>query len=472
MKKYILKIGLFLIIFGAVFNACRQELFDKNTSEPVLTVEEAQAWYETSQPEFLLLKSGNSGKKTKVASPDWKGAFASKNDKVEVVETHIVTEGGFGFATENAYNQWKNTDNAGYITSVTRLVVMKYRKTGEMVSFLMTIVGDKEYLETKQFEMWDNTYLTKDKDFSGLVLFHSTEGAFVNGWRYSNGKVTHTVNVNFDEKAGISLKSGSYDCDIYDIYGWFMDCTINSWNVTSGEVSVYNIETECGAPYVEHIGIVYQCTYVDGGSGGGGNYQSTPIADRIINNYNNFDASQKDKLENVLKGYKGQNCGSNAIFNAISNSNFKFDVKIKSDLAHSAGYDSGNNTMYFKNSDAISYSSINEEMAHVFQDVYYSGSERYSSTGRVNIEFEAKLTIDLSSLGCCTIFRSAPSDIVTSYQNWIRKIQANSYYIDDTEYTSWLNKFYQYHPEYRSNYSSDLTEPHALKSISSQFDCN
>ena len=239
----------------------------------MLTVEEAQAWYETSQPEFILLKSGNSGKKTKVAMPEWKGAFAGKNDKVEVVETHIVTNGGFGFATESAYTQWKATDNTGYITSLTRLVVLKYRKTGEMVSFLMTIVGDKEYLETKHYEMWDNTYLTKDKNFSGLVLFHSTEGAFVNGWRYTNGKVTHTVNVNFDEGFGISLKSGYYDCTGYPVIGWFQDCT--NYGYTVGEVDGNTIRitpqgTICSTPYMEFAGTIILCNYVDDGSGTGG----------------------------------------------------------------------------------------------------------------------------------------------------------------------------------------------------------
>jgi hypothetical protein len=215
---------------------------------------------------------------------------------------------------------------------------------------------------------------------------------------------------------------------------------------------------------------------VEDGSGGtygnGTNPQSTPVSDLVINNYNNLDTTQKNLLENILKNYRIQNCGSTAIFNAISNANFKFGVKIKSDLPYSAGYDSGNNTLYFKNNDAISFSSINEEMTHVFQDVYYSGSERYSSVGRVNIEFEAKLAVDLSSDGCCKVFGSAPETIKSEYFKWIIKIKENSYYIDDVEYTGWLNKFNQYHPEYSSEYSSDLTEPHALKSISSLFNCN
>jgi hypothetical protein len=75
---------------------------------------------------------------------------------------------------------------------------MRYKNTGEIVSFIMTIVGDKEYLEKKEFKLWDNDYTIRDDDFSGLVLYHSLEGKFVNGWRYTNGKVTHKVKIDFD----------------------------------------------------------------------------------------------------------------------------------------------------------------------------------------------------------------------------------------------------------------------------------
>lgn len=236
-----------------------------------------------------------------MASPDWKGAFAGKNDKVEVVETHIVTEGGFGFATESAYNQWKNTDNSGYITSVTRLVVMKYRKTGEMVSFLMTIVGDKEYLETKCFEMWDNTYLTKDKNFSGLVLFHSTQGDFVNGWRYTNGKVTHSVEVNFDDGVGISLKSGHYECTTYVLWQVFGTCTYLG---ITGEYGLISCNEDIT---YEYVGQVQQCTYVDDGGGGynppsGGNNPCNQI--QSLANSSVFQSNMQNLNSNTTQNFE------------------------------------------------------------------------------------------------------------------------------------------------------------------------
>lgn len=224
MKQNILKFGLIFVALATVFIACEQKLFEGNSEpENTMTVDEARAWYESNQPEFLVLKSGDKEKKTKVVKPKWDGASKSQNSKVEVVETHIESNGGFGFATEDNYNEWELSRDDGYITSLSRLVVLKYKKSGETVSFLMTIVGDKEYLESKDFKMWNNTYLKKDKDFNGLVLFHSLEGEFENGWRFTKGKPSHTVKMNLD--LDIQLKSGHYECTTYNIYEMFVECT-------------------------------------------------------------------------------------------------------------------------------------------------------------------------------------------------------------------------------------------------------
>ncbi len=180
MNKYIIKSGFIYLTLALALIACEQELFE-STGQSSMDVEEAMAWFEGQQPEFLMLKSGNLESKAQKIKPNWKSAIKSKNKKVEIVETQILSTGGFGFATHEAYKEWKATENPGYLTSLTRLVVLKYKKTGEMVSFLMSLVGDKKYLEKENFKMKKNTYLKKEKDFNGLVLFHSLEGKFVNG---------------------------------------------------------------------------------------------------------------------------------------------------------------------------------------------------------------------------------------------------------------------------------------------------
>lgn len=284
MKNVFIKFGIAMVFLTAVFIACEQELFDKDDGS--LTVEDAQSWFNANQPEFLVLKSGDMSKRTKVIKPTWRGAYASKNRKVEVVETHIMANGAFGFATKDAFSEWLATDNPGYLTSMSRIVVMKYKDTGEIVSFIMTIVGNKEYLEKKDFKLWDNDYTMKDDDFSGLVLYHSLKGKFVNGWRYTEGVVTHKVKLDFDMDVKLRLKGSYYDCTTVPVYGWFQDCTTNNWSVTMGETTTYNSETTCDDPYMDYVGTSVECTYVEDGdvdnSGGGspGGY-SPPIVDAI-----------------------------------------------------------------------------------------------------------------------------------------------------------------------------------------------
>jgi hypothetical protein len=81
----------------------------------------------------------------------------------------------------------------------------------------MSVVGDKHYLEGKRFKMSDNTYLKRDKDLSGLVLFHDLSGAFVNGWMYCDGQITNSITKPIDVDLTIDLKSAML---MNAIYGW------------------------------------------------------------------------------------------------------------------------------------------------------------------------------------------------------------------------------------------------------------
>ncbi len=277
MKKLIIKTTLTVVTFTVVLIACKQDVFfnvDENKKTNKAAVEEAITWFESNQPEFLVLKSGHKKKKTKVIKPLWRGAFVDENQITEVVETHIETNGSFGFATDSAFEKWEATGNAGYMTSVTRLIVKKDKKTNERVSFLMTIVGDKNYLEQNKFKMRGNTYMHKNDNFNGLVFYHNLMGKFVNGWRFTNGKPSHTIDIDFDRDLSIQLKSGGfYDCSEYPVYGWFQDCTdYYTVGEVGGQITSINYTgTSCGTPYMDYQGSCIECTYVPGGGSGGSN---------------------------------------------------------------------------------------------------------------------------------------------------------------------------------------------------------
>ena len=111
-------------------------------------------------------------------------------------------------------------------------------------------------------------------------------------------------------------------------------------------------------------------------------------------------------------------------------------------------------------------------------DAFYpGGTSQYGTTGKVNIEFEAKLYKDVTTvldISCCSAFNdysNAPGNIKTQYRNWVEKIAENPNELTSQDYTSWLKLFNQYHPKYSSPVHSDLKAPEALYSIIYSSSC-
>lgn len=90
MKKTLLKLAFLMLVFTAVFIAC-QKNFEAMIDNGSMTVDDAMLWYKAHLPDKLILKSGSSEKLPKVVMPDWKSAFKSGNDKVEVVESNLLS---------------------------------------------------------------------------------------------------------------------------------------------------------------------------------------------------------------------------------------------------------------------------------------------------------------------------------------------------------------------------------------------
>jgi hypothetical protein len=91
----------------------------------------------------------------------------------------------------------------------------------------------------------------------------------------------------------------------------------------------------------------------------------------------------------------------------LKSSGFKFTFKIDASLKTPGGYDPNTNTIKFRSTSDINYNSLLEELFHAYQHLIDNISEHLVSPylGRSNIEFEAKLYIDLIALlydgTCC-----------------------------------------------------------------------
>ncbi|MDR1054847.1 MAG: hypothetical protein LBL90_03280 [Prevotellaceae bacterium] len=170
-----------------------------------MSIAEARAWFEIQNANRTKSGSLNSF----IAL--WDSAFVSFNENYEVVEVEILEEEQAVCYAEDNYTAYESSGDGSYRASVVRLVVMRNRNTGEMLSFRMTITPSRNYLERYSFSPPENTYLAKTDDFEGMVMFHDLEGNYVNGWVFENGIAVKTVKP-LAAGEGAGTKSYSYTC--------------------------------------------------------------------------------------------------------------------------------------------------------------------------------------------------------------------------------------------------------------------
>jgi hypothetical protein len=264
IRNFVLILALFVCFNGCEKNPAEVVTLQNNVE---LTIEQAKSFVENQRLSQFALKSGNLQKQTISIKADWGKAKSSNNDKSNVIETEILAMGRFGFATTESMDAWKATDNEIYLYSMSRLVVIKEKKTGEMYSFIMSVVADKPYFESKKFNLWDNTYLKREKDLTGYILFHSLLGDFVNGWVYCDGQIINSVMQPENLGVPIELKSASV---LEAIYAWVEECT--DW-YTIGWINGEVVSFTHAGTVCKDILVIQGYYQVGGGSpgtGGGG----------------------------------------------------------------------------------------------------------------------------------------------------------------------------------------------------------
>jgi len=257
-----------ILVFLVAILGCQRDEFENNTTNLPTGIEWAKTWFETNYPVKLSLKSGSGSGDNKNLNPDWKSAIKSGNEKYEAVTLNLLTEREFGFTTQDSKKAWIESGEIKYIQSVSRLVILKEKTTQKTISFIMTTIGDKQYLENKKFKLQENNnYLKKDYDFSGIVLYHGMDGSFVNGWKFTEGKVSHIVNLPTDSNLRKQLKLARI-CTTEDITEWEMVPKYSLAGVYGSEI----IKDIYGYEIYAHTYTITTCydTESDGGTTVGG----------------------------------------------------------------------------------------------------------------------------------------------------------------------------------------------------------
>lgn len=261
-------VALTAFIFG-----CKKEIL--TSSEKSLTLSDpkiidAKSWYDKSYPKNgqkpatrVLNSTGETEMDlSQIIKPDWNEAKSYMRFDDDVVEMPLDS---------NTKLEMKNnslTNSPNYSKSSILLL-----KQGEAYSaFVMTIIGDADYINGDASKISKNTYSKRDQDFSGFIYYSTPKGKFVSGWYYRKGvaisrleKKDHSKSVNSIQNQSVSGLKTNLVSSYQVCTDWYQFGTDENGNFWS-----YYLDTTCITVIVDNQNNPPTGGGGSGGSGGGG----------------------------------------------------------------------------------------------------------------------------------------------------------------------------------------------------------
>ncbi len=433
MRKGKVILGIFLVLIAAYVISC-QEKVDTDVYDDHFSIANAKKWYEETQTGFVAIKLADETEEPFVMMPEWSDAFESNNSEYEVVETGLKSNGNLSYASEESYQAYEETGDEGYLKSLSRLVMMKNKATGEITSFLITIIGSKEYLGKHGFKLDDNSYLKKQHDFSGMILVYDLEGYHISSQSFEEGVEILSPESDSDEQSSISRLTTVKECRVTTVY---LTTSISEQVYTNGEwVTVWTIKHTFQYSFL-------QCFPSYPGANGNppsGNPDPRPqiqargaAALPAIYGQSLLTSSQKTTLEFEL-GKMLEVCALERIYLEIKNRGIK--LNFRTGVGNPANYNPWDKTISFYNETNITYLNLAEQLFHAYQDVAYTGgiSQYTWQAGHHNIDLEAKMLMDIVyrcvNLPCNTsISGVTASGFSGSWTDFINRITQNGTFV-------------------------------------------
>jgi len=406
-------IAIFAGLLLIVGYACKDEIFESSLTsiDAPKAIENAKVWYEANTPTEILLRS-STGKGQMKMKATWDHAFATRYDKLEVVETNVMAQGLLQFLDPQCMEKYNETNDLKYKQSYTRMVFRTNRETGETVGFLMTVVPNLDWLEKSKFKPFlDVTYLFRSKQFGGLILFHNMDGSFSNGWKYEKGKIISEISSLDADPNQIPLRSTV--CNSVPIYIVYNDCYDVYYDYGAEDTGYVYDHSFCVTTN-QIVGYYQDCYDIPGSTdngnnngnnnppdypppggggysgGGGGSGGSTPTpasvapkATKIFRNSNLILENWK-ALENMLNKITSDCLGS-GLYNGLVSSLTKSQLYIQFVNGSASGFDYGSGKI------SLDMSWESNRLFHEMWHAYQAYQETYSSysTSTLNQEFEA-----------------------------------------------------------------------------------
>ena len=407
-----------LLVLGLILYSCLQDETDLDSQETTgkiikgknreLSIDVARSWYEAHQTPVVTTRSVVTHFEL-MTKLHWKKGYENRKGKFEVVEVPLLTRGGAVLMDSETMEKYKETER-GKIRNISRMVIIKNLESGEIINFVMHIVGTYDYLmKAKHFE--DNSYLYRAPDLSGSVYFYEPEGGLVNGWQYENGKIVATISQGTEEglkmQATADTRSESSECHYESVFVEYDECTPFiyedpeygiGFGIECRTRTKYETKLVCNNIYHDENGNAHTWfpPEVDSGGGVGGGYQPVaPKAKAIFRNSNMTDNSWKT-IENLLDKMTKTKIGE-ALYHKLQEAlkGKTLIIQFVSDNMNS-NFDPGLGGIKMRMD--ITSSALLHEMVHALQS--YTEQETWNAT-QLNREFEAHLIqqIYINSLG-------------------------------------------------------------------------
>jgi len=125
--------------------------------------------------------------------PQWEMAFTEESSSSQTVEVPLGFFKEYLVVLPDCNAKYIQTKDIKYLQNISRLIVETNPKTGETRGYFMCIAPSLKYLEKTNFKFDKSTYLKRDSQFDGYIIFKDIQGNLVNGWAYSDGKITSSL---------------------------------------------------------------------------------------------------------------------------------------------------------------------------------------------------------------------------------------------------------------------------------------
>ena len=348
-QKRIKQVLLLPLLLGLVLS-CQDEMTDAwkgKDKEWNATIERAKVIFSEYSPDFPCIQTRGLPdiRKSIVFEPVWDEAFIARHDDGSLtVEAHIRLSKPLAVVSSESFEAYQSTKDVRYLQYLSRAVVL-IKENSIPQAFLMTIVGSKDYMEAHDFQLWDVCYKNIPEDFSGMLLYHTLSGEFVNGWHVEEGHRYSTCNPVSEEDAELLSRSGT-DCYFEQVTTYYVDCQdYAGYNYTFYEDDMYIYTwsySSCGTPYpvVEYYQVCDDTSAGNSGSSSGGGYVSQD-ENGISKYFTNVDDGLIRKTEEFIDFMKTTDCVTIATLDYVDVIYKQYEpatIKINSSV-RTAGFD-------------------------------------------------------------------------------------------------------------------------------------